>query len=133
MGNVALHNLSRLDCLDRLALQNLGQLMTTRGALPAAVLTRYIVEQDHVLLHILAGLMPVSVREGDIVSLHVTAFEADQHSGWRVSITGRTHARPDLAVLMPADLVAPWIPDEGGRLLELSAEIVEGEQLDALD
>ena len=132
MANIAFRTLSRIDCLDLLALQNLGQLMTTRGALPAAALARYVVDQDHVLLHVLEGPIPVSVREGDIVSLHVTAFEPDQHSGWRVSITGRTHDRPDLAALIPADLAAPWIPDDGGHLLELSAEIVEGERLAAL-
>jgi hypothetical protein len=131
MANVAFHKLSRVDCLDLLALQNLGQVMTTRGALPAAVLARYVVDEHRVLLHVLAGPMPVLVRDGDIVSLHVTAFDADQHAGWSVTVTGRTHARPDLAAWMPAELAAPWIPGNGGSLLELSAEIVEGERLGA--
>jgi hypothetical protein len=132
MANIAFHKLSRVDCLDLLALRNLGQLMTTRGALPAAVLARYVVDQDRVLLHVLAGPMPVLVQDGDIVSLQVTAFEPDEHSGWSVSVTGRTHDRPDLAALVPADLAAPWIPHDAGHLLELSAEIVRGEQLAAL-
>ena len=120
--------LDRLESLDLLALGNVGQLVVTRDALPAAMPARYLVEEDRVLIHVFNSPDRVSWRDGDVVTLHVTTFDADQCQGWSVSVTGRAHGTPNLeGVREPPN--APWIPDGGGDLLELVAELVEGERL----
>src|SRR5947207_7657561 len=121
MSNVMYQRLDRLESLDLLALGNLGQLVVTREALPAAMPARYVVEQDRVLIHVFNTAERVSWRDGDVVTLHVAAFDADQRHGWSVSVTGRAHGTPNLEGIHEPP-TAPWIPDGGGDLLEIFAE-----------
>ena len=114
-----------------LALGNLGQLMFTRNALLAAVPARYVVEQDRVLVHVTATTDKVPWRDGDVLTLHVTAFDPDQRRGWSVSVTGRAHGTPDLGGSAERP-TAPWIACGGGDLLEVETELVEGERLGLL-
>jgi hypothetical protein len=128
MTNVVHESLDRLESLDLLALGNLGHLVVTRGALPAAFPARYVVEENRVLVHVTNRGERPSWREGDVVTLHATAFEPEQRRGWSVSVTGRAHGTPTLeGVHEPPN--APWIPTGGGDLLEVFAELVEGERL----
>jgi hypothetical protein len=128
MTDVMHERLDRLESLDLLALGNLGQLVVTRDALPAAMPARYLVEEDRVLIHVFSTAERVSWRDGDVVTLHVTTFDADQRQGWCVSVTGRAHGTPNLeGIHEPPN--APWIPNGGGDLLEIFAELVEGERL----
>ena len=96
--------------------------------MPWAVPARYVVEQDRVLIHAFTGPEPVPWHDGDVVTLHAGAFDRDQRRGWSVSITGRAHGTPNLAEV-PELPAAPWLPDGGGDLLEIIAELVEGERL----
>ena len=128
MTSVTSEPLSRGDSLNMLALGNVGQLIFTRNALHAAVPARYVVEQDRVLIHVMAGTEKVPWRDGDVLTLHVSAFDSDQRQGWSVSVTGRAHGTPDLGGSRERP-TAPWIPSGGGDLLEVATELVEGERL----
>jgi hypothetical protein len=128
MTSVSSERLSRGDSLDMVALGNVGQLIFTVDAVQAAVPARYVVEQDRVLIHVLATTGKVPWRDGDVVTLHVSAFDPDQRRGWSVSVTGRAHGTPDLGRTQERP-TAPWMPSGGGDLLEVATELVEGERL----
>jgi uncharacterized protein len=123
--------LSRGESLDMLALGNLGQLLFTRNARQSAVPARYVVEDNRVLVHVMAATNTVWWRDGDVLTLHVSTFDADQRRGWSVSVTGRAHGTPHLGCAAQAPS-APWIPRGGGDLLEIASDVVEGERLGAV-
>jgi hypothetical protein len=128
MTEVMCEQLSRGESLDVLALGNLGQLILLRAALPTAVPTRHLVEQDRVLVHVLAGPTRPAWHNGDVLTLHASAFDAAQQFGWSVAVTSHACSTPDLTCT-PNPPNAPWIPTGGGDLIELMVEAVQGERL----
>jgi hypothetical protein len=128
MTDVMCEQLSRGESLDVLALGNLGQLILLRAALPTAVPARYLVEHDRLLVHVLTGPGQPAWHDGDVLTLHATAFDATQQCGWSVAVTGHAYGTPDLTrTANPPS--APWIPTGGGDLLALMVEAVHGERL----
>ena len=128
MSERALRDLSRGECFDLLRTTNVGQLVMTRHALPAAVPAHYLMHEDCVLIHIATAIEPSHWRDGDVVALHVSVFDADQRAGWTVSVTGRAHGTPELPATHDSPH-APWIAHGGGDLIELSTEMIHGERL----
>jgi nitroimidazol reductase NimA-like FMN-containing flavoprotein (pyridoxamine 5'-phosphate oxidase superfamily) len=128
MSQVTLRELSRTDCLALLRTTNLGSVALTRRALPAVVSARYLVHDDRVLVHMSTGLDRVPWIDGEVVALHVSAFDDDSRYGWSVSVTGAAHGTPNPT----ADETrphAPWIPRGGGDLIAISTDLIWGERL----
>jgi hypothetical protein len=128
MTSAGYEHLGRGESLDTLALANMGQLIVTRAAVSVAVPARYLVEGDRVLIHVLGGPEPVSWRDGEVMTLQASAFDAEQRHGWNVAVTGRAHGTPSL-VEVEDPPSAPWIPTGGGDLIALTIELVQGERL----
>jgi hypothetical protein len=119
--------LSRTECLALLATTEFGHLTLTRRALPMVVPAHYVLDGGRVLIHASTGGNPDLWRDGEIVALHVDAFDADQRAGWSVSVTGAAQG--------PANLVgagtisrAPWLPTGGGNVIALSTDLVWGQR-----
>ena len=93
---------------------------------------RFVVRDNHVIVHLWTGLRPVPWRDGEIVALHVCHFDDDEHEGWSISVTGAAHGTPNLA-LEPDMPHAPWIAQGDGDLITLSTDIIWGERLTPTD
>jgi hypothetical protein len=130
MSDLALRDLSHAECLALLRTANLGHLGLTRRALPAVVPAHYLLTQDRVLIHVSTGIDPVPWVDGEIVTLHVSAFNDDQRDGWSVSVTGAGHGTPDLADVDDIPR-APWITRGGGDVIAIPTDLVSGERLGA--
>ena len=128
MTEVAIRELTRIECLSLLGSKNVGQLALTRRALPAVIPARYVVFEDRVLIHAATGIDPVAWVDGEIVALHVEAFDPDLRRGWSISVTGAAHGTPAI-VGAEHEVRAPWIPTGGGDLIAISTDIVWGERL----
>ncbi len=119
--------LSRTDCLALLATTEFGHLTMTRRALPTVVPAHYVLDRDRVLIHAATGGDPDLWRAGEIVALHVDAFDTDRRAGWSVSVTG--------AVEQAANRVgagnisrAPWLPSSAGYVIAVSSDLVWGQR-----
>jgi hypothetical protein len=130
MTEVAIRELTRIECLSLLGSKNVGQLALTRRALPTVIPARYLMFEDRVLIHASTGLDPVAWVDGEIVALHVEAFDPDLRRGWSVSLTGAAHGTPAIAGA-ENEVRAPWIPTGGGDLIAISTDIIWGERLGA--
>jgi len=128
MTEVAIRELTRIECLSLLGSKNVGQLALTRRALPAVIPARYVVFDDRVLIHASTGLDPVAWVDGEVVALHVEAFDPDLRRGWSISVTGAAHGTPAIAGA-ENEVRAPWIPSGGGDLIAISTDILWGERL----
>ena len=133
MTDLALRELDHTECLELLATTNLGRLALTRRALPMIVPARYVVHEDHVVVHLSTGLDRIGWMDGEIVALQVSAFDDDEQThGWTVSVTGAAHGTPN-PTRIEDHPNAPWIPRGGGDLISLSTDILHGERLGPVD
>jgi hypothetical protein len=119
--------LSRTECLALLATTEFGHLTLTRRALPTVVPAHYVLHEDRVLIHASTGGDPDLWKDGEIVALHVDAFDADLRAGWSVSVTG---AAREATNLLGAGTIsrAPWLPTGGGNVIALATDLVWGQR-----
>ena len=119
--------LSQPECLALLATTEFGHLTLTRRALPMVVPAHYVVERGRVVIHASTGGDPDLWKDGEIVALHVDAFDADRRAGWSVSVTG---AAREATNLLGAGTIsrAPWLPTSGGNVIALSTDLIWGQR-----
>jgi uncharacterized protein len=119
--------LSRTECLALLGTTEFGHLTLTRRALPMVVPAHYVLHGNRVVIHASTGGDPDLWSEGEIVALHVDAFEADRRAGWSVSVTGAAHQATNLVVTGNI-LRAPWLPTSAGNVVAVSTALVWGQR-----
>jgi nitroimidazol reductase NimA-like FMN-containing flavoprotein (pyridoxamine 5'-phosphate oxidase superfamily) len=112
VDEIASAGLSRTECLALLATTEFGHLTLTRRALPTVVPAHYALHEDRVVIHAAMGGDPDLWRDGEIVALHVDAFDTDRRAGWSVSVTGaaqeqRTWSEPETSRVRPGCPAAP--------------------------
>jgi hypothetical protein len=127
VNEISSARLTRTECLALLGTTEFGHLTLTRRALPVVVPAHYVLDGDRVLIHASTGGNPDLWRDGEIVALHVDAFDADQRAGWSVSVTG---AAREAANLVGAGNIshAPWLPAGGGNVIAVSTDLVWGQR-----
>jgi hypothetical protein len=119
--------LTRTECLALLGTTEFGHLTLTRRALPMVVPAHYVLDKDRVLIHAATGGDQDLWRDGEIVALHVDAFDTDQRAGWSVSVTGAAQAPTNLAGAANFPR-APWLPAGGGTVIAVSTDLVWGQR-----
>jgi hypothetical protein len=102
-----------------------GQPPRTHFRHPQVGPAHYVLDGDHVLIHASTGGNPDLSTNGEIVALHVDAFDADQRAGWSVSVTG---AAREVANLVGAGTIcrARWLPAGGGNVIAVSTDLAWG-------
>ena len=115
--------LTRTECLELVGTTEFGHLTFTRRALPVVVPAHYVLDGDRVQIHASTGGNPDLWRDGEIVALHVDAFDADQRAGWSVSVTGAAQAAANLVGAESLSR-APWLPAGGGNFIAVSTDLV---------
>ncbi len=87
----------------------------------------YVLYDDRLLIHASTGGDPDLSRDGEVVALHVDAFDPDRRAGWSVSVTGAAH---EPATLIEVGTVsrAPWLPTGSGSVIALSTDLVWGQR-----
>jgi Pyridoxamine 5'-phosphate oxidase len=119
--------LTRTECLELVGTTEFGHLTFTRRALPVVVPAHYVLDGDRVQIHASTGGNPDLWRDGEIVALHVDAFDADQRAGWSVSVTGAAQAAANLVGAESLSR-APWLPAGGGNFIAVSTDLVWGQR-----
>jgi hypothetical protein len=119
--------LSRTECLALLATTEFGHLALTRRALPTVVPAHYVLDGDRVVIHASTCGDPEPWSDGEIVALHVDAFDTDQRAGWSVSVTGAAH---QAANRVGAGTIsrAPWLPSSAGNVIAVSTDLAWGQR-----
>jgi uncharacterized protein len=127
VNEISSAGLTRTECLALLGTTEFGHLTLTRRALPMVVPAHYVLDGERVLIHASTGGKPDLWRDGEIVALHVDAFDVDQRAGWSVSVTG---AAREAANLVGAGNTsrAPWLPAGGGNVIAMSTDLEWGQR-----
>jgi nitroimidazol reductase NimA-like FMN-containing flavoprotein (pyridoxamine 5'-phosphate oxidase superfamily) len=124
--------LDRDECLRLLATAEIGRVIVTVGALPAAFPVNFALWDGDVVFRTGTGSKLVAAVDKAIVAFEVDEIDRVTKSGWSVLVTGPAMAvdqTPDMAI---ADRLAPqpWLPRYRGHVVRIRSELVSGRRLD---
>ena len=118
-GNGAPHLrvLSRQDCLDLLAKEQLGRVGLSMGALPVILPVNYVLFDQSVLFRTVAGTKLAAATLGSVVAFEVDSYRDDGRAGWSVLVVGRASELTDPAELSRAQALGlrPWATPEAAQ------------------
>ncbi|MER6737919.1 pyridoxamine 5'-phosphate oxidase family protein [Streptomyces puniciscabiei] len=130
--NDGFRTLDRQECLRLLAKVPVGRLVYTRQALPAVLPVNFGLDTDFsVLVRTSATSDLVRAVDGGVVAFEADDFNADEHSGWSVVVTGRATAVTDPAEHERLSRTGPvsWVVTQNWVFLRIEAEMVTGREL----
>jgi nitroimidazol reductase NimA-like FMN-containing flavoprotein (pyridoxamine 5'-phosphate oxidase superfamily) len=131
MSEVRLKELSRDECLARLATARIGRIVYTEQALPAAQPVGFFLDDEEVIFRAGRG-----AELGAAVNHHVVAFQADDiddatHAGWSVCGVGEAYEIADPARLTELAALAPpaWTSATTAPMVSIPLQRLSGRQL----
>lgn len=130
--NDGFRTLDRQECLRLLAKVPVGRIVYTRRALPAVLPVNFGLDTDSsVLVRTSATSHLVRAVEGVVVAFEADDFNAEEHSGWSVVVTGRATAVTDPAEHERLSRTGPvsWVVTQDWIFLRIEAEMVTGREL----
>jgi nitroimidazol reductase NimA-like FMN-containing flavoprotein (pyridoxamine 5'-phosphate oxidase superfamily) len=124
--------LDRQECLRLLAKVPVGRIVYTRQALPAVLPVNFGLDTDSsILVRTSATSDLVRAVDGVVVAFEADDFNAAEHSGSSVVVTGRATAVTDPAEHERLSRTGPlsWVVTENWIFLRIEAEMVTGREI----
>ncbi|WNM31267.1 pyridoxamine 5'-phosphate oxidase family protein [Streptomyces sp. Li-HN-5-11] len=124
--------LDRHECLRLLAKVPVGRIVYTRQALPAVLPVNFGLDTDSsILVRTSATSDLVRAVDGVVVAFEADDFNAAEHSGWSVVVTGRATAVTDPAEHERLSRTGPlsWVVTQDWIFLRIEAEMVTGREI----
>jgi len=84
----AIAQLSRDECLARLAMTSIGRVAVTSQALPAVVPVNYSLVGNNIIVRTEVGGMVARGCDGTVVAFEIDDLAADGRTGWSVLVVG---------------------------------------------
>jgi len=126
--------LSRAECLRRLASQAVGRVVFTERALPAAHPVTYLLDGEEIVFRTAATAKLAAATLHNIVAFEVDEIDVDARSGWSVLGIGMAYEITDadrlagLVTRMPAPWAAVAVE---GRVIGIPLQSLTGRELTA--
>ncbi|HZQ26747.1 MAG TPA: pyridoxamine 5'-phosphate oxidase family protein [Acidimicrobiales bacterium] len=123
--------LDRDECLRLLATAEIGRVIVTMGALPAAFPVNFALWGADVVFRTSTGSKLVAATNKAIVAFEADEIDRATKSGWSVLVTGPAtalHRGADVAIVDRLSL-QPWLPGHRGHVVRIQSELVSGRRL----
>jgi nitroimidazol reductase NimA-like FMN-containing flavoprotein (pyridoxamine 5'-phosphate oxidase superfamily) len=126
--------LDEAECLQLLAGHEIGRVVFTDSALPAAQPVTYLLDDEEVVFRIRSGSKLAAATMGAVVAFQVDHIDARTRTGWTVLGVGKAYEVTDpkrlaeLAERMPD----PWAPNRTAHTVAISLQRLTGRRLVAL-
>ena len=121
--------LGRDECLRLLARANLGRIGLTSGALPTVLPVNFRLVGDRIVLKTTKGSKLEAATRRAVVAFEVDDFDAMDHCGWSVVVTGVAEELTDPDQLASLPPVARWAESGEEHVVSISTELVAGRRL----
>lgn len=123
--------LSRAECLRLVATSQVGRVVITEKALPAAFPVNFVLVGGDVLFLTGAGGKLEAATAGQVVAFEVDQIDQVRRTGWSVLIRGEAEVVDDPEELAATPLLfdGPWGGGPDLHLVRVGAEIVSGRRL----
>jgi nitroimidazol reductase NimA-like FMN-containing flavoprotein (pyridoxamine 5'-phosphate oxidase superfamily) len=130
-GRAELVELSRDECLHLLATGNIGRVIVTEGALPAAHTVTYLLDGEEIIFRTGSKSKLAAATRHQVVGFQADHVDLQTHTGWSVLGVGQADEivdpirLSDLADRLPAD----WVPDGAVDVLAIPMQRLTGRLL----
>lgn len=120
------------ECMRLLASVAVGRVVFTENALPAVHPVNFVVHDGAVIIRSGDGRRLAAAADGAVVAFEIDEIDADNRTGWNVTVVGRASVVDDPAEI--AELSAlplyPWAPGDRSRFIRIQVERVTGRRID---
>ena len=116
-----LKEIDRAGCLELLASGQIGRVVYTEAAMPAAHPVNYLLDGEEVVFRAGEGAKLAAASRGVVVGFQADEIDVERRSGWSVLGVGEAYEILDPARLSElADrLPTPWAPDRTGHCISI--------------
>jgi len=115
-----------------LAGSEIGRVIVSIDALPAALPVSYLVVDDSVVFRSAPGSKLTAAVRHTVVGFQVDEFDREQHTGWSVLVVGNSDVVTDEAEIAKLDSagVPSWFPDALPHYVRIGLQRISGRRLD---
>ena len=126
-----LKEIDRPGCLELLASGQIGRVVYTEAAMPAAHPVNYLLDGEEVVFRTGAGAKLAAASRGVVVGFQADEIDVERRSGWSVLAVGEAYEILDPARLSElADrLPTPWASDRTGHCISIPLQRLTGRWL----
>jgi nitroimidazol reductase NimA-like FMN-containing flavoprotein (pyridoxamine 5'-phosphate oxidase superfamily) len=130
-ATVELVELDEVECLRLLAGEQIGRVVFSEAALPAAQPVTYLLDDEEIVFRTGGGGKLAAATRNAVVAFQVDRIDTGTRTGWTVLGVGQAYevvvpARlADLAVRMPA----PWAPHRTAHTIAIPLQRLTGRRL----
>jgi nitroimidazol reductase NimA-like FMN-containing flavoprotein (pyridoxamine 5'-phosphate oxidase superfamily) len=131
---VELVELDEAECLRLLTKTEIGRVVFTDAALPAAQPVTYLLDGEEVVFRTAGGSKLAAATRGAVVAFQVDEIDPSTRTGWAVLGVGEAYEvlvpdrLADLATRMPQ----PWAPDRTAHTIAVPMQRLSGRRLVAV-
>jgi hypothetical protein len=130
-AGVELVELDRATCLRLLATGQVGRIVFTEGALPAAQPVTYLLDGDEVIFRTADGSKLAAATRKRVVAFQVDQIDIATRSGWSVLGVGQAYevTDPQRLASLPDRGLTPWVPGPLPHTIAVPLQRLTGRRL----
>lgn len=128
---VELVELGRDECLRLLAGQEIGRVVFTDAALPAAQPVTYLLDDEEVVFRTGSGAKIAAATRNAVVAFQVDRIHPGTRTGWTVLGVGQAYevVVPDRLAELARRMPAPWAPGRTAHTIAIPLQRLSGRRL----
>ncbi|MFR9803936.1 pyridoxamine 5'-phosphate oxidase family protein [Pseudonocardia sp. RS010] len=126
-----LSEISRSGCLALLARVQVGRVLYTGGALPAAHPVAFVLDGEEVVFRTAEGSTLAAAVRHAVVGFQADQIDAVARAGWTVLGVGEAYevVVPDRLENLSAMLPGPWVAGRDGHVISIPLQLLHGRRL----
>lgn len=128
---VELVELDEAECLRLLAGSEIGRVVFTDAALPAAQPVTYLLDGEEIVFRTGGGSKLAAAIRGAVVAFQVDEIDAERRIGWTVLGVGEAYevVVPDRLADLAERMPVPWAPDHTAHTIAVPLQRLSGRRL----
>lgn len=121
----------RAECLRLLATSDVGRVVFSLFALPAAHPVSYLLDGEEIVFRLESGSAVLAAVRDLVVAFQVDEIDRPARTGWSVLAIGEPYevVEPARRAALVRRLPQPWAPDPAGHVLSLPAQRLTGRRI----
>ncbi|QYN39318.1 pyridoxamine 5'-phosphate oxidase family protein [Pseudonocardia sp. DSM 110487] len=128
---VELAELDKAECLRLLAGHEIGRVVFTDAALPAAQPVTYLLDDEEIVFRTSGGGKLAAATRNAVVAFQVDRIDTDTRTGWTVLGVGQAYevVVPDRLAELAERMPTPWAPNRTAHTIAIPLQRLSGRRL----
>lgn len=126
-----LTEIDRVGCLKLLASVQIGRVVYTEAAMPAAHPVNFLLDDEEIVFRTGEGAKLAAASRGVVVGFQADEIDVARRRGWSVLGIGVAYEilEPDRLSALAERFRAPWVPDRIGHVISIPMQRLTGRWL----